>query len=715
MIDLNDYRTRRGPATVGDAMTGFADAVSSAGLGRPEIHGDGKLHRFDVPNEKRGKKSGWFILFLDNIPSGAFGSFKHDISENWCSRANYEMSAAELKMVRERQRQAKEARDALAAQRAEDCAVVADRKWSQASETDTHPYLKAKKVGAFGVRVEGAELLVPMWNAQGRMVSLQRVYADGKKRFLDGTPKKGAVGWIEGDQNTVYLAEGYATAASVHMATGAAAAMAWDAGNLEPAAQTLKSVMPHARIVIAADNDRWTMINGSPVNVGLEKAHAAAQAIGATVVWPEFESLDGAPTDFNDLHVREGLDAVRAQVKGYNVRLRDWSLARLSGKPIPERLWLVDQTIPLGAAIILAAPGGTGKGILTLDMAIKVAGTPAEGIDLSGADQVMGHAVMAHGPAVLLAAEDDQDEVHRRARTLCGCDEFPEGLFVVCMPDLDGPKGIIHQGKAGGLEITSFWREIEEQVLRLRPKLVVVDPLSCFVFADLNDRNVGAHVMGLFTTLARKSGASVIVVHHLNKLGKDRVATLDQARTAISGSAGFVDHGRGAYVFWPEEESRARDLCKQLEIEFERHRIIRGGLAKNNYPGDTREQVYLRQENGLLVTVDRAAKEIAARMRSELLDLLERAVAQAAEQGLPFQHTGRHGLFEKRERLPEKLRTRSKHVLDGLGRQLLDTRRIDKYRPASGGKSEVWLDVPTGPFAQGVGELSNGEFEVMHV
>ncbi|KAA0178838.1 hypothetical protein FX016_23180 [Cupriavidus gilardii] len=49
-------------------------------------------------------------------------------------------------------------------------------------------------------------------------------------------------------------------------------------------------------------------------NVGREKALAAAREHGAIAVFPVFQSLRGSPTDFNDLHVREGLQAVRRQV-----------------------------------------------------------------------------------------------------------------------------------------------------------------------------------------------------------------------------------------------------------------------------------------------------------------------------------------------------------------------------------------------------------------
>lgn len=718
VIDLNEHGRqwdaerkpwkRAKASSVHDAVETFRDAMAAAGLGRPEVIADGRLQRFDLPDEPttKRKKSGWYVYYPDANPAGAFGSWVHDISESWCSRSNWELSTEELSVVRERQRQAAEAREAARLKLAREAARIAAELLAQAEPADAaHAYLAKKQVGAFNVYAKGAKgaLLVPMYNEQG-LISVQRIFPDGGKRFLHGTAKAGAAGWIPGDESTIYIVEGYATGASIHMATGAAVAIAFDAGNLLAACEMIRRGNPDARIIVAADNDRWTTKqDGTPFNTGVEMARRAAQAVGAEVRIPEFRSLEDRPTDFNDLHVREGLDAVRGQVKGYGVRLQDWSLDRLAGKPVPPREWLVSETIPLGAAMLLAAPGGTGKGILTLDMAIKVARGPRDGIDLGNSDHVMGHPVLGHGPVVLLAAEDDMDEVHRRAEALCGCD-FPPHLYAICMPDLDGPKGIVTQGKGGGFEVTAFWRELEEQILHVRPKLVIVDPLSCFVFADLNDRNVGAHVMGMFTALARKSGAAIVVVHHLNKL-KDNVKDLDAARNAISGSAGFVDHGRGAYVLWPEEESKARELCKQLDVKFERHKVIRGGLAKANFPGDTKEQVYVRQNNGLLVPIDESVEGIRREHERRNLDALERAISDAAKFGHPYQHTGKYGLYEMRERLPMPLKEMGKSALNRLGRMLLDAHRVGKYRPATGSKAEVWLDHVEGPFAQGLGEL----------
>jgi putative DNA primase/helicase len=68
------------------------------------------------------------------------------------------------------------------------------------------------------------------------------------------------------------------------------------------------------------------------VNLGREKALAAAEKHDAKVAFPVFQSLEGRPTDFNDLQAREGRATVRRQVG------RAMMLERPEKPPV-ERSW----------------------------------------------------------------------------------------------------------------------------------------------------------------------------------------------------------------------------------------------------------------------------------------------------------------------------------------------------------------------------------------
>lgn len=125
---------------------------------------------------------------------------------------------------------------------------------------------------------------------------------------MTGTPKRGAfhmVGAVGSDVPVLAVAEGYATAATVHEATGWPVAVAFDAGNLEPVARAMRKARPSARLVVAADNDHRTA--GNP---GITKAQVAAEAVGGVVIAPEFEPDDNG-TDWNDYATEHGRDATR--------------------------------------------------------------------------------------------------------------------------------------------------------------------------------------------------------------------------------------------------------------------------------------------------------------------------------------------------------------------------------------------------------------------
>ena len=83
------------------------------------------------------------------------------------------------------------------------------------------------------------------------------------------------------------------------------------------------------------------------------------------------------------------------------------------------------------------------------------------------------------------------------------------------------------------------------------------------------------------------------------------------------------------------------------------------------------------------------------------------AVAARALAGLPFNKTGKGGLYEQRERLPRTLRTLGRDKLQNLCQELIDAGKIVQCR-ATGSNVAQWLDVPDGPFALGDGEFAQG-------
>lgn len=189
-------------------------------------------------------------------------------------------------------------------------------------EIDSHPYLAQKEVVAFGLKEDRqGNLMVPGYDQDGNLKTIQTINAQGGKFFEPGCPKAGAMHVIGEDEENgrsdsvrdikspkIYISEGYATGATVHLATKNPVVMAFDANNLKAVAMAIREIHPEANIILCADND-----HKNDKNVGLEKAQEAAQAVGGEVIAPEFTKEEKAKglTDFNDLHRARGLGAVR--------------------------------------------------------------------------------------------------------------------------------------------------------------------------------------------------------------------------------------------------------------------------------------------------------------------------------------------------------------------------------------------------------------------
>lgn len=195
----------------------------------------------------------------------------------------------------------------------EKAALRARAIWDAASDASLeHPYLRRKTVQGYGLRTYSGDLsidgmacdgalVVPLRDAALNLVSLEFINAEGEKRFLPGGAKAGACHVIGNNQKRIVIAEGYATAATIHEATGYAVAVAFDAGNLRRIAIALREIHPQALVVIAADNDAKS--DGS--NPGLKAATEAAKAAGGVIAVPPLKM------DMNDFGVRDGLEAVK--------------------------------------------------------------------------------------------------------------------------------------------------------------------------------------------------------------------------------------------------------------------------------------------------------------------------------------------------------------------------------------------------------------------
>ncbi|WP_168464962.1 AAA family ATPase [Wolbachia endosymbiont of Ctenocephalides felis wCfeT] len=392
------------------------------------------------------------------------------------------------------------------------------------------------------------------------------------------------------------------------------------------------------------------------------------------------------------------------------LNILDWSVDHYVG-PAPEQRFLVEGLFPLGVTSILAAMGDTGKGMLLLDLALKVA---------SNKDQTCGFGplVTEHGSVVIFSAEDDADEIHRRLERLdpkCDRLKCKDKLFIVPLPSAGGPFAILKSARGKAPETLPKFEDVCKQLSEIENlKLIVFDPLVSFVQADINsDPEVGWQLMGLLASLAHETGASVIVAHHMRKpRGGELISTAEQARDAIRGTTALVDGVRCSFALWPAPIEQQNLVFSKLRIARISNFVYQGAVVKSNGSTDRNVRTYLRASNGLLEDVSEQL-EIKTVSDEYLKKVLLQAIEISAREGHPFTHTGGPGVFKQRHRLPTALHEISKHRLERLVQDLLNEKKVIKGM-AQDSKEDKWLDVITGPFAKGEGkfQLGAGNFKI---
>jgi putative DNA primase/helicase len=185
-----------------------------------------------------------------------------------------------------------------------------------------HGYLTGKALAAIGVRQHGRDIIVPMIDERLTLWNLQRIASDGGKRFLPNGRTAGLF-WqhraIKPDRNAtdcpLVLAEGWATAAAIHEATGFGVVAAMSAANLLAVAKALRTLFPVRCIVIAADWDGHLA-----ENMGQKSATKAAESIGARLAVPLPSGPEGVATglgiDFADISHVDTAAIISAAITG---------------------------------------------------------------------------------------------------------------------------------------------------------------------------------------------------------------------------------------------------------------------------------------------------------------------------------------------------------------------------------------------------------------
>jgi len=517
------------------------DAIRAAGLEPPEqILLDGKLHRFRSGTKGSagaGDKAGWYVAFGDGVPAGRFGCWRAGVEVAWRADVGSQLSPAEEMAHARRMAEAKALRDAEMERRREVAAATVETIWASAqAASPDHPYLQRKGIGAHGARVTGdGRLVVPLYGQDGSLSSLQYIAHDGSKLYHPGGQTGGKF-WMLGtldEPGTLYVAEGFATAATIHETTGRPCVVAYSASNLVPVTGALREMYGAAQdIVIVADNDAS--------GVGRRYAEQASAKYGVRVVIPPVEGMDA-----ND-YAMAGHDLASLLLPPAD----DWLIPAddFSAKPAPIS-WLVKRWVQDQALIMVHGPSGGGKTFVVLDWCLRMA---------SGMSDWCGNKVK-QGNAVYLAGEGHHG---LRSRIAAWKHRHQAGRLSMWLSrggcDLNTPTGY--------LQVVEHLRG-----LPVMPSLIVVDTLHRFLAGDENSAQDAKTMLDACNALMGEFQCSVILVHHTGvaEEAQHRARGSSAWRGALDIEISVVPGKDGAPMQIVQRKSKDAELAQPIYVELQ--------------------------------------------------------------------------------------------------------------------------------------------------
>ncbi|MEB3214528.1 MAG: AAA family ATPase, partial [Leptolyngbyaceae bacterium] len=539
-------------------IEGFAAKMAEHGLNPGHVNPDGKIHRFSPTG--KGDRDAWYVLY---DTGGAFGNWATDLKETYCPLNGSTPPEVRRELQRQMRQQIEE-REREEQATHESVAVASLARWDKASREGNSGYLELKNISGLGVRFEGDIILVPLYDTAGKLWNLQTIAPDGTKRFQKGGRKKGLFCPLGDLQNNavVYVCEGYATGVSLHMATNKPVVVAFDAYNLEPVLETLIKKVSAAQFTIAADDDRWKPLAG---NVGRERAKEAAQRFKCRYITPIFRDDYTKPTDFNDLHVLEGLEHLTKQLADKapdsivtRVNIANW------GKPLPPREWIVPDWIPHRYVTALYGDGGVGKSLLALQLATAVV-TGNQWLNMD----------TRQGRVYCLFCEDSEEDLNRRQQDInrfYGLHMGQVANDMAIVPRLGRDNYLMtYKGFDETPHYTDFFRSLYSDIRDFKPTLVILDTAADLFGGNENNRTqVRNFVQSGLGRIARDANCAVLLCAHPSAAGL-------ASKSGVGGSTAWNNTLRSRlYLTRPkevqEEDGEASDMrtLKRMKSNYAR-------------------------------------------------------------------------------------------------------------------------------------------------
>ena len=530
------------------------DAMRAAGLEPPEqIYFDGKIHRFKSGTKGspgHGDKPGWYLVFGDGIPAGRFGCWRMGMEQTWRADIGRTLTQTEEMSHAKRLAEAKALRDAAIERQHQVASETVEQIWTgaQAALPD-HPYLAKKGIGVHGARATGdGRLVVPLYDQDGTLSTLQYIAHDGGKLYHPGGQTGGKF-WQLGsldEPGPLYVAEGFATAATIHETTSRPVIVAYSASNLVPVTGKLREMHgPAQEIVIVADNDAS--------GVGQRYAEQAGAKYGARMVMPAVLG------DAND-YVQAGHDLASLLAPS----VTDWLVPadEFSAQPSPIS-WLIKRWVQEQALVMVHGPSGGGKTFVVLDWCLRIASATPEwcGNKVKPGNVVYLAGEGHHGLKSRIAAWKHHNKAGKLSMWLSkhGC-------------DLNTP--------AGYLKVVDHIRLLPEP-----PKVIVVDTLHRFLAGDENSAQDAKTMLDACASLMLEFNCSIILVHHtgVSEEAQHRARGSSAWRGALDIEISVIPSSPNQPLQLVQRKSKDAEMAEPIYLDLQQV-TIPGWYDEDNQP-----------------------------------------------------------------------------------------------------------------------------------
>jgi len=539
------------------------DAMRAAGLEPPDqIYFDGKIHRFKSGTKGspgHGDKPGWYLVFGDGIPAGRFGCWRMGMEQTFRADIGRTLTQTEEMSHAMRLAESKALRDAALERQHQVASETVEQIWvgAQAALPD-HPYLSKKGIGVHGARATGdGRLVVPLYDQDGTLSTLQYIDHEGGKLYHPGGQTGGKF-WQLGsldEPGPLYVAEGFATAATIHETTTRPVVVAYSASNLVPVTGKLREMHgPGQEIVIVADNDAS--------GVGQRYAKQAGANYGARTVVPPIQG------DAND-YVQEGHDLSALLVHQTGTAVID-KLKVVFGDQLgndyeaPDEL--VEGLMTIGSSVVVYGDSNSGKTFWALSVATAI----ATGTDCYGRQTDSGLVIYlaSEAPASIRSRMQAIKKYHK-----CNL----ENLVMVPVPMN------FYNGDQDAHDVIELVRAVEE--IKGRPvRLIIGDTLARMsAGANENSGEDMGPVMARFDQVATATGAALMIIHHN---GKD-------AAKGARGWSGIRAHIDTEIEVQERDGIRSVTVTKQRELPskgetiYFKLEVVEMGVSKFGSPAST--------------------------------------------------------------------------------------------------------------------------------